>query len=61
MELSDATSKEMTQKIEKEILSEKGVLRNQSLRPRLVSHKTFIETTVQVSEVMSLDETHTLA
>src|SRR3972149_2222111 len=61
MELSDATSKEMTQKIEKAILSEEGVLRNQSLRARLVGHKTFIETTVQVSEVTSLDEAHTLA
>ena len=61
MELSDATSKEMTQKIEKAILSEEGVLKNQSLRTRQVGNKTFIETTVQVSDVMSLDEAHTLA
>src|SRR4030066_1678795 len=61
MELSDATSKEMTQKIEKAILSEVGVLKNQSLRTRQVGSKTFIETTVQVPDVMSLDEAHALA
>jgi cation diffusion facilitator family transporter len=61
MELSDATSKEMTQKIEKSILSEAGVLKNEGLRARQVGSKTFIETTVQVSEVMSLDEAHALA
>jgi cation diffusion facilitator family transporter len=61
MELSDATSKEMTQKIEKTILSEAGVLKNESLRARQVGSKTFIETTVQVQEGMSLDEAHALA
>ena len=61
MELSDATSKEMTQKIEKAILSEAGVLKNEGLRARQVGSKTFVETTVQVSEVMSLDEAHALA
>src|SRR4030042_2919814 len=39
MELSDATSKEMTQKIEKAILSEQGVLKNESLRARQVGSK----------------------
>src|SRR3990172_3203142 len=61
MELSDATSKEMTQKIEKAILSEVGVLKNENLRARQVGSKTFIETTVQVSDLMSLDEAHALA
>ena len=61
MELSDATSKEMTQKIEKAILSEEGVLKNESLRARQVGSKTFIETTVKVPDVMSLDEAHALA
>jgi len=61
MELSDATSREMIQKIEKAILSEEGVLKNERLRARQVGSKTFIETTVQVSEVMSLDEAHALA
>jgi cation diffusion facilitator family transporter len=60
-ELSDATSKEMTQKIEQAILSEEGVLKNKGLRARQVGPKTFIETIVQVSEAMSLDEAHALA
>jgi cation diffusion facilitator family transporter len=60
-ELSDATSKEMTQKIGQAILSEEGVLKNKGLRARQVGSKTFIETIVQVSEVMSLDEAHALA
>ena len=61
MELSDATSKEMTQKIEKAILSEQGILKNENLRARQVGSRTFIETTLQVPEVMSLDEAHALA
>jgi cation diffusion facilitator family transporter len=60
-ELSDATSREMTQKIEQAILSEEGVLKNKGLRARQVGPKTFIETIVEVSEVMSLDEAHALA
>ena len=60
-ELSDAISREMTQKIEQAILSEEGVLKNKGLRARQVGSKTFIETIVQVSEVMSLDEAHALA
>ncbi len=60
-ELSDATSKDMAQKIQKAILSERGVLRNERLRTRQVGSKTFIETTVIVSDTMSLDEAHALA
>jgi divalent metal cation (Fe/Co/Zn/Cd) transporter len=61
MELSDATSKDMTLRIEKAIQSEDGVLRNESLRTRQVGSKTFVETTVKVSDAMSLDEAHALA
>jgi cation diffusion facilitator family transporter len=61
MELSDATSKETSQKIEKAIISQEGVLKNEKLRTRKVGSKTFVETTVQVSEGMSLDEAHALA
>ncbi|MGE5638123.1 MAG: cation-efflux pump [Chloroflexota bacterium] len=60
-ELSDATSKDMAQKIRKAILSEHGVLRNERLRTRQAGSKTFIETTVIVSDAMSLDEAHALA
>ena len=61
MELSDTASKEMVQKIRKEILSEKGVIKNENLRARKVGSKTFIETTVQVPNRMSLEEAHALA
>ncbi len=60
-ELSDAASKGLTVRIQKVILSEEGVLKNENLRARHVGSKTFIETTVQVSEAMSLDEGHALA
>jgi cation diffusion facilitator family transporter len=61
MELSDATSKEIAQKIEKVIVSQEGVLKNERLRTRKAGSKTFVETTVQVSQGMSLDEAHALA
>ena len=60
-ELSDATSKGMTQRIENAILSEEGVVKNENLRARQVGSKTFVETTVKVSDAMSLDEAHALA
>ena len=60
-ELSDATSKGMTQRIQKTIQAEEGVVKSENLRARQVGSKTFIETTVQVSEAMSLDEAHALA
>ncbi len=61
VELSDATSRDMTQRIQKVIVSERDVLRNESLRARQVGSKTFIETTVKVSNSMSLEEAHALA
>ena len=61
MELSDTASKDMVQQIRKEILSESGVLKNENLRARKVGSKTYIETTVQVSASMSLDEAHAMA
>ena len=61
IELSDSTSKGMTYDIQKTILSEEDVLKNENLRARHVGSKTFIETTVQVSNTLSLDEAHALA
>ena len=61
MELSDTASRDMVQKIRKTILAEAGVAKNMNLRARKVGSKTFIETTIQVSEGMSLDEAHCLA
>jgi cation diffusion facilitator family transporter len=61
IELSDTTSREMVQKIRKEILSNEGTFKCEKLKVRKVSSKMFIETTVQVSNHMSLEEAHNLA
>jgi cation diffusion facilitator family transporter len=61
MELSDTASKEMVLDIRKQIISHDEVQENKNLRVRKVGSKTFIETTVQVSSSMSLDDAHVLA
>jgi cation diffusion facilitator family transporter len=63
MELSDTASKEMVQRIRKEILSHEGegALKCENLKVRKVGSKTFIETTVQVPNRMNLEEAHALA
>jgi cation diffusion facilitator family transporter len=61
MELSDTASKEIVQKIRNQIVMNEGVLENENLRVRKVGSKMFIETTVQVSSLMSLDDAHALA
>jgi len=61
MELSDTASREMVQKIRKEILSDEGALKCGSLKVRKVSSKMFIDATVQVANRMSLEEAHALA
>jgi cation diffusion facilitator family transporter len=61
MELSDTASREMVQRIRKSMTSHEGVLKNENLRVRKVSSKTFVETTVQVSSRMDLDDAHALA
>ena len=61
MELSDTASKEMVQKIRRSIVSHEGVIKSENLRVRKVSSKTFIETTLQVSSRMNIDEAHALA
>ncbi|MBT0159339.1 cation-efflux pump [Candidatus Bathyarchaeota archaeon A05DMB-2] len=61
MELSDTASKEIVQKIRKRIIGHEGVLQSENLRVRKLGSKLFIETTVKVSSLMSLDDAHTLA
>ncbi len=61
MELSDTASKELVQKTKKVILSHEGVVKTENLKVRKVSSKIFIETTIQVSSHMSLEEAHSLA
>jgi cation diffusion facilitator family transporter len=60
-ELSDTASKELVQKTRKEILSHEGILKCENLKARKVGSKTFVEATVEVSSLMSLEEAHTLA
>jgi cation diffusion facilitator family transporter len=61
MELSDTASKEMVQRIRKEILSSEEALKCENLKVRKVGSKTFVETAVQVPKGMSLEEAHALA
>lgn len=60
MELSDTASREMVQRIRREILSEEGAFKCGSLKVRKVSSKVFVEATLQVSTRMSLEEAHEL-
>jgi len=61
MELSDTASKELVQKTRKAILSNEGVVKTENLKVRKVSSKIFIDASVQVSSIMSLEEAHSLA
>ncbi len=61
MDLSDAVSKDVAEKIKKEILSTKGVCKCENLRIRRAGNKTFVEATIQVPDYMNLEEAHASA
>jgi cation diffusion facilitator family transporter len=61
MELSDTASKELVEKTRKAILSCDGVVKTENLKVRKVGSKVFIDAAVQVPNVMSLEESHSLA
>jgi cation diffusion facilitator family transporter len=61
MELSDTASRELVQKTRKAISSCEGVVKTENLKVRKVSSKIFVEASVQVPKVMSLEEAHSLA
>ena len=61
MELSDTASKELVEKTKKIILSCEGVVKTENLKVRKVSSKVFVEASVQVPSLMSLEEAHSLA
>ena len=61
IELSDAISRDVADKVRKEILGTRGVGKCENLRVRRAGAKTFIEATVKVPEYMGLDEAHALA
>ncbi len=61
MELSDTASKELVQKTRKAVLSHEGILNCINFKVRKVGSKIFVECTVQVPSVMSLEDAHALA
>jgi cation diffusion facilitator family transporter len=61
MELSDTASKDLIEKTRKVILSCEGVVKTENLKVRKVSSKVFVDASVQVPSLMSLEEAHALA
>lgn len=61
MELSDAVSKDVAQRVRNEIESLAGVYKYKNLKVRRAGTKTFVEAAIQIPEYMSLDEAHALA
>jgi cation diffusion facilitator family transporter len=61
MELSDSASKELVQRTRETILSHQGVAQIENLKVRKVSSKIFVETSLQISGLMDLNEAHSLA
>lgn len=61
MELSDTASKDLVEKTRKIILSCEGVVKTENLKVRKVTSKVFIDASVQVPSLMSLEEAHSLA
>jgi cation diffusion facilitator family transporter len=60
MELSDTISRDIAEKVRKEILGTKGVRRCENLKIRKAGDKTFIRATVQVPDYLDLEEAHDL-
>lgn len=60
-ELSDTASKDIVEKARKIILSCAGVVSSDNLKVRKAGSKVFVDATVQVPKLMSLEEAHTLA
>ncbi len=60
MELSDAISKDVADKVRREILGTEGVRKFEHLRIRKAGDKTFVRATVQVPDYLDLEEAHDL-
>ncbi|MEM3673474.1 MAG: cation-efflux pump [Candidatus Bathyarchaeia archaeon] len=61
MELSDAISKDVAEKVRRIILSTNGICQCENLKVRKAGSKTFVEATVQVPDYVSFEEAHILA
>jgi cation diffusion facilitator family transporter len=60
-ELSDTASKEIVVKTRKEILACAGVQKIENLKVRKVGSKIFVDASVQVPSIMSLEDAHALS
>lgn len=61
MELSDAVSMDIVEKVRKEIISTEGVSKVRALKVRRAGNKIFVEVTVQAPDYLSFEESHALA
>jgi cation diffusion facilitator family transporter len=61
MELSDAASKELVQKIRNVVSAHEEIMNCRGMKARRAGSKIFVECTIQVSRAMSLEEAHALA
>ncbi|MDX1813416.1 MAG: cation diffusion facilitator family transporter [Candidatus Bathyarchaeia archaeon] len=61
MELSDTASKELVQKIRNVVDAYEEIMNCRDMKARRAGSKIFVECTIQVSRVMSLEEAHALA
>jgi cation diffusion facilitator family transporter len=61
MELSDAASKELVQKIRNVVSAHEEIMNCRDMKARRAGSKIFVECTIQVSRAMSLEEAHALA
>lgn len=61
MELSDAVSMDIVEKVRREITSTEGVSKITVLKVRRAGNKIFVEVAVQAPEYLSFDESHALA
>jgi cation diffusion facilitator family transporter len=60
MELSDTISRDVAEKVRKEILGTEGVRKCENLKIRKAGDKTFVRATVQVPHYLDLEEAHDL-
>jgi cation diffusion facilitator family transporter len=61
LELSDAASKELVQKIRNVVSAHEEIMNCRDMKVRRAGSKIFVECTIQVSRAMSLEEAHALA
>jgi len=61
LELTDTISKDLVEKVRKEILDTKGICSLKDLKIRKAGDKSFVRATLQVPDCMGLEEAHDLA